>query len=137
MGIETFLIAYAIDIVIAQRLMRRLCENCKRPKESHDDGIALKLGFTQEELDNTTVYEPVGCDKCHGGYKGRCAVHETLYFSKDLRKLIFEAKGDINEEAIRELAIKEGMLTLQAAARERVKEGVSSLEEVARVTSED
>jgi len=137
MGIETFLIAYAINIVIAQRLMRRLCNNCKKEYKSEDNLLPLKLGFTQEEIDNNTIYEPVGCDECHGGYKGRCAVHETLYFSKDLRRLIFEAKGDINEEAIRDLAIKEGMMTLQAAARERVKEGISSLEEVARVTSED
>ncbi len=137
MGIETFLIAYAINIIIAQRLVRRLCEKCKRPIKNLDPVIPQALGFTEEEIKNTVFYEPVGCDSCHGGYKGRAAIHEALYFSRDIRRMIFNTGKDINEEAIREQAVKDGMLTLRAAARERVKQGQTSLEEVASVTTDD
>jgi len=136
MGIETFLIAYAINIIIAQRLIRRVCENCKEPIKNIDPTVPLKLGFSEEEVKKTTFFKAVGCDKCHGGYKGRAAIHECLYFSKDIRKLIFSTGSDINEEAIREKAISEGMLTLRAAARERVKNGISTLEELVKTTSE-
>jgi type IV pilus assembly protein PilB len=137
MGIETFLIAYAINIIIAQRLVRRLCEKCKRPIKELDPTIPRSLGFNDEEIQKTIFYEPVGCDACHGGYKGRAAIHEALYFTKEIRRLIFESSTDINEEAIKEQAIKDGMFTLRAAARERVKEGVTTFEEVVHVTSED
>ncbi len=136
MGIETFLIAYAINLIVAQRLMRRLCEKCKRPARDLDPVIPKGLGFTDEEIKTITFYESVGCDHCHSsGYKGRTAIHEALYFSKRIRQLIFEAKGDINEDAIREQAVAEGMMTLQVSARQRVKEGISDLKEVARVTT--
>ncbi|RMF61856.1 MAG: type II/IV secretion system protein [Calditrichaeota bacterium] len=137
MGVEPFLIAYAINIIIAQRLIRRLCDKCKKPMEDLDPAIPLTLGFTEKEIQETVFYEPVGCSSCHGGYKGRIAIHEALYFSKAIRSLIFTAGSDINEEAIRNQAIKEGMLTLRAAARERVKQGITSLEEVAHATQED
>ena len=136
MGIETFLIAYAINIIIAQRLIRTLCEKCKQPIKDLDANIALKLGFTEEEIKNTTFYKPVGCSHCRGGYKGRAAIHECLYFTKTIRKMIFETGSDINEDAIRQQAIKEGMLTLRVAARERVKQGISDFEEVVKATSE-
>ncbi|MBC8204630.1 Flp pilus assembly complex ATPase component TadA [bacterium] len=137
MGIETFLIAYAINIIIAQRLVRRLCDKCKRPMKDKDSKLLKSLGFTEAELDNLIVYEPVGCGACHGGYKGRLAIHETLYFSKQIRRLIFEASKDINEEAIKEQAVKEGMITLRDACRERMKQGLTSIEELIHVTSED
>jgi type IV pilus assembly protein PilB len=137
MGIETFLIAYAINIIIAQRLIRRLCSKCKRPIKDLDPAIPLSLGFTEEEIKNTVFYEAVGCDQCHGGYKGRVAIHEALYFSKEIRRLIFKTGKDIDEEAIREQAISEGMLTLRAAGRERIKQGLTTLEEVAHATAED
>jgi type IV pilus assembly protein PilB len=137
MGIETFLIAYAINIIIAQRLVRRLCTKCKRPIKDLDPIIPLNLGFTEEEVKTTTFYEPVGCDACNNGYRGRAAIHEALYFSKEIRRIIFEAKTDINEEAIRVQAAKEGSWGLRQAARERVKEGVTGLEEVVHVTAED
>jgi type IV pilus assembly protein PilB len=137
MGVETFLIAYAINIIIAQRLVRRLCEYCKRPMQKLDPIFAQSLGFSEEETKKTVFYEAVGCNKCHNGYKGRAAIHETLYFSKEIRKLIFETGTDINEEAIKQLMDKQGMANLRAAARERVKQGLTTLNEVAAVTSED
>jgi type IV pilus assembly protein PilB len=137
MGVETFLIAYAINIVIAQRLVRRLCEYCKRPIQKLDPVFPKSLGFSEEELKKTVFYEAVGCNKCHNGYKGRAAIHETLYFTREIRKMIFETGSDINEEALKEQMVKEGMHNLRAAARERVKQGLTTLNEVAAVTTED
>ncbi len=137
MGVETFLIAYAINIIIAQRLVRRLCEYCKRPLQKLDPVFPQSLGFSEEEIKKTVFYEAVGCNKCHNGYKGRAAIHETLYFSREIRKLIFETGTDINEEAVKELMAKQGMANLRAAARERVKQGLTTLNEVAAVTTED
>jgi len=137
MGIETFLIAYAINIIIAQRLMRRLCNNCKQPMKELAIEYALSLGFTREEIDSTDIYEPVGCEKCHGGYKGRIAIHEALYFTSKIRRMIFEAGSNINEEEIRKQAVADGMQTLLGVARENVLKGLTTLEEVKRVVSGD
>jgi type IV pilus assembly protein PilB len=137
MGVETFLIAYAINIIIAQRLVRRLCEYCKRPMQKVDPVFPQSLGFNEEEIKKTVFYEAVGCNKCHNGYKGRAAIHETLYFSKEIRKMIFETGADINEEAIKDVMAKQGMANLRAAARERVKQGLTTLNEVAAVTTDE
>lgn len=137
MGIEPFLLAYAVNLIMAQRLVRRLCEHCKRPMEPKDYEAARRIGFTDEEIEQTTFYEAVGCEKCRNGYKGRIAIMEALYFSKEIRRLIVTAGEQIDEEAIRQQAIKEGMLTLRASGRERIKEGVTTIEEVAAVTVED
>ena len=136
-GIEPFLIAYAINIIIAQRLMRRLCDKCKRPIDKSDKVLLEQLGFTPMEIQQHDIYEPVGCKACHAGYKGRIAIHEALYFSKEIRRMIFKAGADIDEAEIKRLAIEEGMLTLRAAARERVKKGHTSLNELTAVTSDD
>ncbi|HCK99977.1 MAG TPA: pilus assembly protein PilB, partial [Candidatus Marinimicrobia bacterium] len=137
MGIEPFLIAYSVNIVMAQRLVRRLCPHCKQPIDDLDREAALKLGFTEEELQNTTIYKAVGCEKCHGGYKGRIAIMEALYFTKKIREIIITAGEEVNEEAIRDAAVKNGMLTLRMSGRERIKEGVTTIEEVAAVTVEE
>lgn len=134
MGIEPFLIAYSVNIVMAQRLVRRLCPHCKQPIDDLDREAALKLGFTEEELQNTTIYKAVGCEKCRGGYKGRSAIMEALYFTKEIREIIITSDEKINEEAIRDAAVKNGMLTLRVSGRERIKEGVTTIEEIAAIT---
>lgn len=139
MGIEPFLIAYAINLVVAQRLIREVCSDCR--KEDHDpDRVLLRsLGFSEEEMDDTTFYQAshgAKCQKCGGlGYKGRRAVCETLYFSREIRQEIAESAEAIDEDRIRQLAIKEGMLTLQDSARELVKMGATTVEEMLRVTA--
>ncbi|HES59406.1 MAG TPA: type II/IV secretion system protein, partial [Caldithrix sp.] len=115
MGVETFLIAYAINIIIAQRLIRRLCENCKEEIKDLDPAIPKALGFTDEEIASTTFYKAVGCNKCHGGYKGRAAIHEALYFTPDIRTLIFKSGSEIDEEKLKVQMEKEGMMTLRGA----------------------
>ncbi len=139
MGIEPFLIAYAINIVVAQRLVRTLCENCKRPLKLSDKerAVFLKFGFTEEMLTRGTFFEPAGCEKCNAGWKGRTAIHEALYFTREIKQIIVSAGNDIDENAIREQAVKDGMWTLRRSGMERMMEGVTTLEEVLSTTTED
>jgi len=139
MGIEPFLIAYAINIIVAQRLVRTLCKVCKRPipKEEIDRDVYVKFGFAEEDFATRTMYEAVGCDKCNGGYKGRAAIHEALYFTREIRGMIVKAGGDIDEEQIRNQAMKDGMWTLRRAGIERIKDGLTTLEEIASATTDD
>ncbi len=137
MGVEPFLIANAVNLVMAQRLIRRLCKNCKEEFTPHPE-VAKGLGFTDEEIDSTTFYKPVGCDVCSGsGYKGRSAIHEALFFSKEIKQMILDAGGDIDEGAIKEMAVSQGMLTLRGSGRERIKEGITSIEEIIASTIDD
>ena len=139
MGIEPFLIAYAINIVVAQRLIRTLCTKCRRliSKDEVDRDMYLKFGFTEEDLASNAIYEAVGCEACNGGYKGRAAIHEALYFTKEIRHIIIKSGADVDEEAIRKQAMKDGMWTLRRSGIERVKAGMTTLEEIASATTED
>lgn len=137
MGVEPFLIANAVNLVMAQRLVRRLCNECKEAYTPHPE-TAKGIGFKEDEIKTTTFYKPVGCKKCSGsGYKGRSAIHEALFFSKEVKQMILDAGGDIDEGAIKDLAISQGMLTLRGSGRERIKEGITSIEEVIASTIED
>ncbi len=137
MGVEPFLIANAVNLVMAQRLVRKLCEKCKRPVEDLDPELPKNIGFTDEEIKKTTFYEPVGCDECTRGFKGRIAIMEALYFDKQIKRIIFESGDDIDEDLIREQAIKNGMLTLRASGRERIMSGITTIDEVLAITLED
>jgi type IV pilus assembly protein PilB len=139
MGIEPFLIAYAINIIVAQRLIRTLCSVCKKPIKLNPKEIEVyrKYGFTDEMLDKANLHEPAGCDKCNGGWKGRAAIHEALFFTREVRTLILNAGREINENDIREQAVKDGMWTLRRSGFERVIEGVTTVEEVLATTTED
>jgi type IV pilus assembly protein PilB len=137
MGVEPFLIANAVNLVMAQRLIRRLCKECKEEFKPHIE-IAKGIGFTEEEFEETTFYKSVGCDVCgQSGFKGRAAIHEALYFSKEIKELVLESGGDVDEAAIKELAMSQGMLTLRGSGRERIKEGITTIEEVIASTLED
>ncbi len=136
MGVEPFLIAYAINLVVAQRLIRGLCPKCKKVDDDPDTVLLKRLGFSKEEIEETTFYKAVGCPECKKtGYKGRRAITEALYFSRDIRHMIVEASEAIDEDAIRQKAREEGMLTLQDSARELVKMGEVSVDEMVRVTA--
>jgi type IV pilus assembly protein PilB len=137
MGIEPFLIAYAINIIVAQRLIRTLCKTCKQPIDDDEKNDLLKFGFTEEDLAQHTFYKAVGCDKCSGGYKGRAAIHEALYFTKAIKNIILNAGEKVDENAIRDQAMKDGMWTLRRSGMERMKEGTTTLEEVIANTVED
>jgi len=139
MGIEPFLIAYAINLVVAQRLIRRLCPTCKKVDPDPDHVLMRKLSFTQKDIETTTIYmqgNDQNCSTCKGvGFKGRRAVSEAMYFSRQIRHLIADSDGMLNEQKIKDIAVEQGMMTLVGSAREVVKEGDSSILEMLRVVS--
>lgn len=137
MGVEPFLIANAVNLIMAQRLVRKLCDHCKQEIHDPDLRTLRAIGFTEEEIETTKFYKPVGCSKCMNGYRGRIAIMEALYFSKEIKNMILESGNEIDEESIKAQAIREGMLSLRASGRERIKEGITSIEEVLAITVED
>jgi type IV pilus assembly protein PilB len=139
MGIEPFLIAYAINIIVAQRLIRTLCPVCKHAlsKDEIDRDLFLKFGFKEQEIATRTIYEAVGCDKCNGGYKGRVAIHEALYFTREIRRIIVKSGVEVDEDGVRQQAVKDGMWTLRQAGIYRILNGETTLEEVASATTEE
>lgn len=137
MGIEPFLIAYAINLIVAQRLVRRLCPKCKKKVTNFDEVLMSAAELNIAEWRNYTIYQAAGCDECNGtGYKGRLAIHEALYFTKEIRQLIVKSGSDVDEESLRIQARKDGTLNLREAGLEKVKMGLTSIEEVLGQTSE-
>lgn len=137
MGLEPFLLAYSLNIIVAQRLVRKLCERCKVVDTEALPITLEKLGFPKEEIATTKFYKAVGCIHCLKGYKGRTAIHEVLYFTPEIRQLIMEAGSSINEEAIRQTAIKQGMMSLRDAGFDLLRKGVTTVEEIASTTTLD
>jgi type IV pilus assembly protein PilB len=138
MGIEPFLIAYAINLIVAQRLIRKLCEKCKKKLSNFDEALMSAAGLDIAEWKTHTIYTPVGCDECNGsGYKGRMAIHEALYFTSEIRQLIVKSGVEVDEESIRIQARKDGSLNLRESALEKVKLGLSSMEEALGSTSDE
>lgn len=134
MGVASFNIATSVNLVIAQRLARRLCKNCKKainvPRQS-----LLELGFTDADLDDpdNVIYEPVGCNECREGYKGRVGVYEVMKVSPDISRIIME---DGNAMDIKDAALKNGFRDLRRSGILKVLQGVTSIQEMMRVTSE-
>lgn len=137
MGIESFLLAYTINIIVAQRLVRKLCERCKTIDSNVDYDLITELGYSMDDAVGGKFYKPVGCIRCVKGFRGRSGIFEILQMTKDIRQIILKSQDLIDEEAIRSLAIKNGMQTLKKAAFNMVKSGVTSLSEIAGLTLED
>ena len=134
MGVEPFLIASAINLVMAQRLVRKLCNACKEEIKDLDPAVPRSIGFTDDEIATTKFYKSVGCNKCRSGYKGRIAIMEALFFDKKIKHAIFNAGDNVDEDQIRDIAVSNGMLTMRASGRERIKEGLTTIEEVISIT---
>ncbi len=134
MGIPPYNIASSVNLIMAQRLARRLCERCKTPEELPRAAL-LEEGFTEKEVDQgLTIYKPVGCDKCTNGYKGRVGVFEILPVTDAIGQLIMEEGNAIQ---LKELALKEGYYyDLRTAGLMKVKAGITSLEEINRITKD-
>jgi len=131
MGIPAFNVASSVSLIIAQRLARRLCDECKAPL-SIENVELLEIGFTQEQLATKgRLCKPVGCGKCNDGYKGRVGIYEMMEMSEQLESVILNAGNAMN---IAHTAQSEGMLTLRQSAIKQVLRGVTSLNEVMRVT---
>ena len=138
MGIEPFLIAYAINLIVAQRLIRKLCTKCKKKDVNFDSTIMEAAGLKMDDWKNIDLYRAVGCDECNStGYKGRMAIHEALYFTKEIRQIIVRSGADVDEEAVRIQAKKDGTLSLRDAGLEKVKLGITTIEEVLSSTMEE
>ena len=132
MGIEPFLVGSSLILVVAQRLIRKLCPKCKLPDDTPKD-VLVRLGVLRDTMEDIQIFKanPQGCDYCNGsGYKGRTAVHEIMEIDEELRKLII--KGGTADQ-IRDLAKKKGMRTLYQSGLIKVRKGITSLEEVNRV----
>jgi type IV pilus assembly protein PilB len=134
MGVEPFLVASAVIMVVAQRLARRVCENCKEVIEVPEKAL-LDVGFTQEEAASITCYKGEGCSACGStGYKGRVALYEAMVVNDQVKEIILQ--GGTTFE-IKESAISNGMRSLRMSGLEKIKEGVTTIEEVLRVTFGD
>lgn len=129
MGIEPYLIADATVGVIAQRLVRRLCPDCKREKKADAEDLEMLMRKPEEDL---TIYEPCGCAKCDGtGFRGRIGVYEIMEVTPQLKHIISKG-GEV--EAIKAQALKDGMHTLRMSATELVLDGTTSVQEMMRVS---
>ena len=132
MGIEPFLVSSAVRLVIAQRLVRRVCQNCKTLSKVPAQTL-IDIGFAPESAKSVKVYEPKGCEKCNNtGYKGRIALFEAMEVDEEIKEHILV--GSSTSE-LRQKAKEKGMLTLRMSGIEKVKQGLTSIEEVVRETS--
>jgi type IV pilus assembly protein PilB len=133
MGIEAFNVASAVNLVVAQRLIRRICKDCKGEHTYTDPELAA-LGTNLENLRKLTFMKGAGCDTCSGtGYKGRAGLYEVMALSPELRRMILRGASVVE---IREQAVSEGMLTLRMDGMKKIERGVTTLEEVVKETAE-
>ena len=134
MGVPSFNIATSVNLVIAQRLARRLCSQCKEAVEVPEQSL-LEMGFTEEDIVNPEfqIYQPVGCSECRDGYKGRVGIYEVMKVTPEISRLIME---DGNAIQIADAADQAGFNNLRRSGLMKVMQGVTSLQEVNRVTSE-
>jgi type IV pilus assembly protein PilB len=131
MGIEPFLVASSVNLICAQRLVRRICTGCKED-HPHPPQALVEAGFTQDEAQKITPKKGKGCDRCNNtGYKGRVGLYEVMEISEELRELILVGASALE---LKRKAIEEGMITLRRSGLFKVIEGVTTIEEVARET---
>jgi type IV pilus assembly protein PilB len=131
MGIEPFLVASSVNLICAQRLVRRLCTECKKD-HPHDPKALVDAGFTPEEAEKVIPKKGSGCERCNNtGYKGRVGLYEVMEITDELRELILVGASALE---LRRKAIDEGMITLRRSGLLKVMDGVTTIEEVARET---
>jgi len=132
MGVEPFLVASAVLLIVAQRLVRKVCTQCREPQQVETKAL-VGLGIPEDRAAGVTVYKGKGCKNCNNiGYKGRVGIYEVLRFNREIREAIL--RGESTSE-IRRIAIEHGMLTLRQSALRKLEAGVTSLEEVVRTTA--
>src|SRR5215203_489829 len=131
MGIEPFLVASSVHLICAQRLVRRICANCKEPNPMTPEAL-VTAGFNEDDASSVTPMKGAGCDRCNTtGYKGRVGLYEVMENGEELRELILVGASGLE---LRRKAIDEGMITLRGSGLRKVKEGVTTIEEVVRET---
>jgi type IV pilus assembly protein PilB len=131
MGIEPFLVASSVHLICAQRLVRRVCAHCKEP-HPHAPQALVQAGFSPDDAGSVTPLKGAGCERCNlTGYKGRVGLYEVMEVTEELRELILVGASGLE---LRRKAIDEGMITLRQSGLRKVKEGVTTIEEVVRET---
>lgn len=133
MGVDPVYVGSAVRLVVAQRLLRKICPNCKKEYRPTEDELQ-KIQVKQEQIEGLKVYNGEGCPNCNGsGYKGRVAIYEIMPITPTISDLVFR-RANLNE--LTEQSIKEGMRTLRNVAIEKWKHGITTIDEIIRVTSE-
>ncbi len=132
MGVPSFNIATSVSLIIAQRLGRRLCSACKQPADLPKQ-VLLDAGLTEEQIAEGTFFQPIGCDACNKGYKGRVGIYEVVKITPAISKIIMDNGNSLEIAAV---AQEEGFNNLRTSALEKVAQGITSLEEANRVTSD-
>ena len=131
MGIEPFLVASSLNLVCAQRLVRRICKNCSEPHPAPPEAL-MQAGFSAEDAGTVVPNKGKGCEKCNNtGYKGRVGLYEVMEITEELRELILVGASGLE---LRRKAVEEGMITLRGSGLLKVKQGVTTVEEVVRET---
>ena len=131
MGIEPFLVATSVNLIVAQRLIRRVCQKCKQPEDVPVQAL-LNVGFSEAEAPNIQLFKGRGCDVCNQrGYKGRVGLYEVMKISEDLRELVLSGASAVE---LRRKAIEEGMISLRESGLQKIRDGVTTIEEVVRET---
>ena len=133
MGVEPFLITASVNLVLAQRLARKICADCKKqvPVEAE---VLREVGFSEEQI-SPTIYKGAGCSTCNGsGYKGRVALYEVMRFDESLKEMVLQGASAAELKAA---AIRNGMATLRASGIKKALDGVTTTDEIVRVTMSD
>jgi type IV pilus assembly protein PilB len=131
MGIEPFLVASSVNLICAQRLVRRICSNCKADQPTPAPAL-VQAGFSHDDAQQVVPKKGAGCEKCNNtGYKGRVGLYEVMEVTDELKELVLVGASALE---LRRKAIEEGMITLRQSGLRKVKEGVTTMEEVARET---
>ncbi|MCA1607918.1 MAG: type II secretion system protein GspE, partial [Acidobacteria bacterium] len=131
MGIEPFLVATSVNIIQAQRLIRRICTNCKEETHYPVEGL-IEVGFSSDEAAQLKMFKGRGCDVClHTGFKGRVGLYEVMEVTDDLRELIIIGASAIE---LRRKAIECGMITLRESGLHKLRAGITTVEEVVKET---
>jgi type IV pilus assembly protein PilB len=131
MGIEPFLVASSVHLICAQRLVRRVCPNCQEPHPMQPPAL-MQAGFSPDDANSVTPVKGAGCDRCNNtGYKGRVGLYEVMEIGDELRELILVGASGLE---LRRKAVDDGMITLRQSGLRKVKEGVTTIDEVVRET---
>jgi len=131
MGVEPFLVATSVHLVVAQRLVRRICSYCKEPIEQPPAGL-VEIGFKESEARHIRLFRGRGCERCSNtGYKGRVGLYEVMEINDDIRELILSGASAVE---LRNKAIENGMITLRGSGLQKIRDGATSIEEVVRET---
>ncbi|MGE5358528.1 MAG: GspE/PulE family protein, partial [Bacteroidales bacterium] len=131
MGIEPFLVASSVNLICAQRLVRRICASCK---EEHGlpPAALTKVGFSHEDAQCVKVFKGTGCEKCSNtGYKGRVGLYEVMELTEELKELVLVGASSLE---LRRKATEQGMITLRQSGLRKIREGMTTIEEVVRET---